>query len=113
MSEGRDLSRPAPTIPALAVVAFVLGVLGSLGLLCGGGLGAMLLGVPAIVSGVVAWRRLGPGKASTTARILAGVGAGLGATELLLGLAFFVVWVLALRTETWGPAVLPSGVPRR
>jgi len=80
-----------PTNP-LAVVSFALGTLGLLGCVCGGGIGGILFGVPAGITGWLARKQLLQTEQNQQGLQLATIGLILGVAEGLLALVILVVF---------------------
>ena len=95
-------SRAAPT-NTLAIVSVALGVSGLLGCVCGGGIGGLLLGTPATITGWVARKQILEAGSEQQGSDLATVGLVLGIAEVVLGILYVVllgsVVALSLLTE--------------
>ena len=86
--------RAEETIPTnpLAIISLALGILGLLGCVCGGGIGGILFGVPAGITGWVARKQLLQAEQNQQGLQLATIGLILGVAEVLLALVILVVY---------------------
>jgi len=80
-----------PTNP-LAIISLVLGILGLLGCVCGAGIGGIIFGVPAGITGWIARKQLLQAGQSQQGLQLATVGLVLGVAEVTMGIVVLVLY---------------------
>lgn len=93
-SAARRAARGGPTNP-LAIVSVALAVLGGLGCVCGG-VGGILFGVPASITGWIAREQILQAEQEQRGRQLATIGLGLGIAEVLLGITVIALLLARL-----------------
>jgi hypothetical protein len=76
------------TTNTLAIASLALGILGLLGCVCGGGIGGLLLGIPAAICGWTGWSQIK--KSGQGGTELAIIGLILGAIEVIGGILVLV-----------------------
>ena len=102
-----------PTVPAassvptntLAIVSVALGVVGLLGCVCGGGIGGLLFGIPATITGWVARKQILEAGSEQQGSELATVGLVLGIAEVILS-----ILILVLVGSALGLSLLTEGL---
>ncbi len=80
-----------PTNP-LAIISIILGVLGLGGCLCGGSIGGILLGTPAIILGWIARKQLLETDETQQGMQIATIGLILGAVEVILSMFVLLIF---------------------
>ena len=89
-ASGRQAAQTTSTNP-LAIVSLVLGILGLLGCVCGGGIGGILFGIPAGITGWIARKQLLQNDQNQQGLQLATVGSILGIAEVILSIILLVL----------------------
>jgi hypothetical protein len=99
---------PITKTNTLAIISLVFGIVGMAGCVCCGGVGGIIVGVPTVIVGLIAWNQIkqNPGEKG---KELAMIGIALGVIEILLGLivalvagaAFVSMWNLSNVTPTY------------
>jgi hypothetical protein len=104
LATGAVTRAPATAKPynPVALVSLALGILGLLGCFCGGGIGGLLFGVPATITGYIARRQLAE-HTDHEGMPLANIGLGLGAAETGLSVVALLIF-----GGYWGLAILTS-----
>ena len=74
------------------MVSLALGVLGLLGCVCGGGIGGILFGIPAGITGWIARKQLSQDQQDQQGMQLATVGLVLGIAEVVLSIVMLVLF---------------------
>lgn len=92
----------------LAIISLVFGIVGLAGCVCCGGVGGIIVGLPTVVLGVIAWNQIkqNPGEKG---KELAMIGIVLGLIEIVLGVivaivagaAFVSIWNMSGTTPTY------------
>jgi hypothetical protein len=88
---GAPRSGPDRMSNPLAVISVVVGVLGLLGCVCGGGIGGIIMGLPAAILGWIARKQIIENPDQADALPLANVGMYLGAAEAGVGIVLLLV----------------------
>ena len=84
----------------LAVASFALGIAGLLACCCFSGIGNLLIGIPAVITGWKARKEIVEGGEQQRGKELALVGLGLGVAHLAYGILFLVVMILGIGVPT-------------
>lgn len=87
----------------LAVISMIVAIMGLVGCLCGGGIGGIIFGLPASVTGLIARNQIKKNPTAESSLTYANIGFFLGLVELIISILLII-----LIGGLWGTAFLST-----